>query len=159
MNKRMIVALLLSGLLVVLAGLAMAGFEPTPFHRLINKLDSVENVLDARDDQLSELLMMPTGDMKTNALVNKLNAMANTLWNQNDRVNEVLDSVPFDQEWPDAFFEALIKVQDEASSIADRARMGVMMYMDMPPEDAFLNIQDAAQAIIESVPIYDPLPS
>lgn len=79
MNIRTIVIVLASGLVLGLVCLTQGGVEPVPFHQLINRLDSVENVLDAQDDKLRELLMIPPDDIKPNTLVNKLNSMADKL--------------------------------------------------------------------------------
>ncbi len=147
----------MSGLVLGLAGLALAGVEPSPFQRLINKLDSVENVLDAVDDQLIEILHPPDPCK----VVNKLYAMADKLWNQNDRVEDVIEAYPAVPPEPcheDEFMAALNKVGDEASSIVERA---------VPPDpctpdevkDAVKAVFDAAQAIVATVDNYFRPPS
>ncbi len=99
MNTRAIVALFMSGLVLGLAGLTPAGVEPSPFHQLINKLHSVENVLDAVDNKLEKILVVPPEPVHPPdpcKLVNKLNVMANKLVRQNGRVEDVIDAVPPD---------------------------------------------------------------
>jgi hypothetical protein len=159
MNTRTIAALLLGGLVVGLASLALAGVEPSPFHKLINRLDSVENVLDAVDDRLSEILHPPTPIHPPTPvkLVGKLNAMADKLWKQNDRVGDVLDDwppiTPPDDEA--AFRAALNKVGSIASSIAERASVLPDPYTP-ELEEALAGVGTAAQAIIDTVESYDP---
>jgi len=156
MNTRTVVASLMSGLVLVLAGLALGGIDPEPFHRLINKLDSVENVLDAVDDQLKEILVVPPEPVHPTdpcKLVNKLNAMADKLWNQNDRVEDVIEAVPPDpcQE----FLDALNKVGDEASSIAERADRATPPDPCTPEfEKAVDAVRSAAQEIVYTVDSY-----
>jgi hypothetical protein len=101
--------------------LAPGGFDPTPFHQLINELDSVENVLDVQDDKLRELLAIPPDPHKTKSLVNKLNSMAETLWNRNDRLVEVIEAYlghPPDPLEPEVE-EALGNVREAAMGIAE----------------------------------------
>ena len=154
MNTRTIVASLMSGLVLVLAGLALAGVDPEPFHQLINELDSVENVLDAVDDQLKEVLSVPPEPCKPNALGGKLNAMAEKLWTPNDRVVDVIEAFPSVPPDPcHEFIDALNKVGSEALSIAER---------EHPPDpctpvrEALNAVRSAALAIVNTV---RPMPS
>lgn len=153
MNTRTIVASLLSIFVLGLAGLALGGTEPSPFHQLINELDSVENVLDAQDDQLKEVLSIPPDPIKTKSLVNKLNSMADTLVNQNERVSAVLGMPPNDITPPPEFIAALVGVRDEADSIFLRAEEGP------PPDDqrvldALAGVGSAALGIVVTVDEY-----
>ena len=148
MNNRTIVASLLSGLVLGLAGLALAGVEPSPFHRLINKLDSVENVLDAVDDQLSEILYPPDPCKQ----VNKLYVMADKLVRQNDRVEDVIEAcvaVPPDPCHEEEFMAALNKVGDEAASIVRGAHPPDPCSPEV--EEALEAVESAAQAIVDTV--------
>jgi hypothetical protein len=155
MNTRTIVASLLSGLVLVSTSLTLGGVEPSPFHQLINELDSVENVLDTVDDQLKEILHPPDPVGK---LVGKLNAMADKLVRQNGRVEDVIeafDTLPPDPCHEEEFIAALGKVGSKASSIAERA---------FPPdpcapevEEALEAVKSAALGIVETV--YGSMPS
>jgi len=159
MNTRTIVALLMSGLVLGLASVTLAGVEPSPFHRLINKLHSVENVLDAVDNKLEKILVVPPEPVHPPdpcKLVNKLNAMANKLVRQNGRVEDVIEAIPAVPPDPcREFLAALDKVRDKAQSIAERA---------YPPdpctpevEEAVDAVRSAAQAIVDTVDSYvDP---
>jgi hypothetical protein len=155
MNTRTIVATLLSIFVLGLAGLALGGFDPTPFHQLINELDSVENVLDAQDDQLKEVLSAPPDPYKTKSLVNKLNSMAGTLVNQNERVSAVLASPPDDMTPPPEFIAALVDVRDEANSIVVRAEEGFgSQPNDQRVLDALADVGSAAWGIVFTVDEY-----
>ncbi len=163
MNTRPIVTSLLSVFVVGLAGLALGGFDPSPFH-LINRLDSVENVLDYADDQLKEILSISPDDIQPTAVANKLNSMACTLWNQNDRVVDVIEaylSIPPDPHTPEeAFYAALYRVGMEASSIAERASAPPNPYTP-EVQEALGNVWEAAMGIVETVyppPPSDPIP-
>ena len=152
MNTRTIVALLMSGLVLGLAGLALAGVDPEPFHRLTNKLHSVENVLDAVNNKLTKILVVPPEPVHPPdpcKLVNKLNAMAGRLVRQNGRVEDVIKALP--DVPPDPCLDALGKVGNKASNIAERA---------YPPDpctpvrQALLDVRDAADAIVNIVDEY-----
>ena len=156
MNTRTIVALLMSGLVLGLASLTLAGVEPSPFHRLINKLHSVENVLDAVDNKLEKILVVPPEPVHPPdpcKLVNKLNAMANKLVRQNGRVEDVIAALPGFP--PDPCLEHFNKLRNKAQSIAERA---------YPPEpctpeveEAMDAVRSAAQVIVDTVDSYvDP---
>ncbi len=157
MKTRTIVALLLGGLVLGLTGLALAGVEPSPFRRLINKLDSVENVLDAVDDQLKEILVVPSEPVYPPApckLVNKLNAMADKLVIQNVRVADVIEALPDVPPDPcQEFDDALRKVRDEAQSIVDQANNFT------PPDpcrEALGAVRSAANDIVGTVNVVIP---
>jgi hypothetical protein len=151
----------MSVLVFGLASLALGGVDPTPFHQLINKLDSVENVLDASDDQLKDILSWPPDPIKPNALVGKLNAMADKLAWQNDRLTGVILAFlgqPPDPYHEEKFFDALGKVGDKAASMAERA--------SIPPdpvtpevEEALNAVESAALEIVNAVYGSIPLPS
>lgn len=156
MKTRTIVATLLSIFVLGLTGLAIAGFDPTPFHQLINELDSVENVLDVQNDKLKEVLSTPPDPYKTKSLVNKLNSMADTLFNQNDRVSAVLSTPPDDMTPPPEFYEALGEVGMKASSIVEKATIPPDPYIPEEVEEALGNVKSAAESIVDTV--YNAMP-
>ena len=145
---------------LVLAGLALAGVEPSPFHWLINKLGSVENVLSAVDYKLEKILAVPPEPCTPPdpcKLARKLNTIAGRLNRQNSRVVAVIEDLP--EVPPDPCKEALFSVWDKADSIVQTLRVGT------PPDpccgevrEALTAVNDAATAIITNINDVVPRP-
>jgi hypothetical protein len=145
----MIAALLLTGLLV---GLTHAGIEPSPFHPLINQLNSVVNVLDAVDLELKHVLGRPPDPYTPPGAVGHLYAMAGQLALQNSRVIEIVEagmSFPPDPYTP-AFYEALVNVRKKAGVIAERASIPPDPVMPEEFKEALAAVEANAWAIVET---------
>jgi hypothetical protein len=154
MNSRKNTALLISVLVLVLAGLALAGVEPSPFkpfNWLNNKLGSVENVLSAVDYKLEKILTPePCTPPDPCKLAEMLYTIADRLIMQNNLVVAVIDAFPPDVP-PDPcreFLDALGKVRVKAQSISDKLD-------DFTPPDpcreALEAANIAANAIIDTI--------
>ncbi len=149
MKTRMIAALLLSGLLV---GLAQAGGDPSPFHPLINQLNSVVNVLDAVDLELKHVLSIPIDPCTPPGAAGHLYAMAGQLALQNNRVIDIVEagmSFPPGPYTP-AFYEALANVGNKAGVIAERASIPPDPMMPEEFKEALAAVEANAWAIVET---------
>lgn len=156
MNTRKNTALLISTLFLVLAGLALAGVEPSPFkpfNWLINKLGSVENVLSAVDYKLEKILAPePCTPPDPCKLAEMLYTIADRLIMQNNLVVAVIDAFPDPGHPPDPCIEAALNAVGEAAS-AIKERVSLYTPPDPCSEArlALTEIYKAANAIIDTI--------
>jgi len=138
---RVLVVMLMSALLfTTVAAPVYAGVEPSPFKALVNKLNSVVNVLEEVRMHVDAVLVHPPEPCLEGA-VNMLNAKAHQLNVLHDRI-AALGPPPDDGK----VREALMNVRDAAQAIVDDIRLG---YPPDPCREALGDVSDAAQAIVD----------
>ncbi|UCH51871.1 MAG: hypothetical protein JSV54_03765 [Chloroflexota bacterium] len=146
---RVLVVLLMSALLfTTVAAPVYAGVEPSPFKALVNKLNSVVNVLEEIRMHVDAVLVLPPEPCLVvppepchKGTVNMLNAKAHQLNILYDRI-ATLGPPPDDSK----VREALMNVRDAAQAIVDDIRLG---YPPDPCREAMGDVSDAAQAIVD----------
>ena len=113
MGKRVFLSVVVAGMLLLGAGVCLAGVEPSPFEPEINKLHSIElNIaaINKRLAKLNEVDTLPEGATEY------LNAMANQMQGLKARLEEVLLVVPLPS------FDAPFIGQDEVVFALDSIR-------------------------------------
>ena len=155
MRTKLLSVLVLSVLVLGLAGISKAGTQPSPFRWPAIRLHVIGYVLENIDSRLSAVLASPPDDQRPGLIALELNIMAARLTILNSRVEAVLGSPPDDSIPPYYFMAAVMRVGDAAGSIADRARAGFAS----PPDDqrvlnALARVGLAAQDVVTTVNEY-----
>jgi len=155
MRKKLLSLLVLSVLVLGLAGISKAGFEPSPFRWLTIRLHVIGYALENIDSRLKAVLGVPPNDQRPGLLALELNIMAFRLTDLNSRIKAVLGMPPDDIMPPDYFLDAVMQVGDAAASIAAHAEEG----FETPPDDervldALERVELAAQDIVTTVDEY-----
>jgi hypothetical protein len=126
------------------------GIEPVPWHKQVNRLESVKHGLDSIMRRLAEVLTSPERfKLKKSAhegVIGRLEAMANQLDLLNDRIVAAMSGVPM-KPLPPEIKIVLMDIHRDAMETAKIARMGIGDKIE-GVRKAFTKVQMAAEMTI-----------
>ena len=153
MKKRSLISICVVSVFL-LSGLALAGFEPTPF---IGQLGAVENILNSADDRISKVMSTEPSPFEPSpaliGAVNRLEAIDSQLMSVDQMIYSVIDEVMGFEPTPfrEDIVTALVSVKGVAQGIADNIDATIAPDPNGTAfEKALYSVQESAQLISDN---------